>query len=50
MLWILALVLIALVALAIVGFVVHLFFSPWLLVLAIGVLAWVTLRPRRFRR
>jgi hypothetical protein len=50
MLWILALVLIALVALAIVGFVVHLFFSPWLLVLAIGVLAWVKFRPRRFRR
>jgi hypothetical protein len=50
MLWILALVLIALVALAIVGFVVHLFFSPWLLVLAVGILAWVKFRPRRSRR
>jgi len=50
MLWILALVLIAILALAVIGFVLHLFFSPWLLILAIGVLAWVKFRPRRYRR
>ena len=47
---IIALVLIAVVALAVVGFAVHLLFSPWLLVAAIAVLAWVKLRPRRSGR
>jgi hypothetical protein len=37
------------VALATIGFVVHLIFTPWLLVIAIGILAWVKLRPRRSR-
>jgi hypothetical protein len=46
---IIALFLIAIVALAIVGFVLHLIFSPWLLVVAVGVLAWIKLRPRRSR-
>jgi hypothetical protein len=46
---IIALFLVAIVALAIVGFVLHLLFSPWLLVVAIGILAWVKLRPRRSR-
>ena len=46
---ILALVLMILVVLAIVGFVVHLVFSPWLLVAAIGILAWMKFRPRRSR-
>ena len=45
-----ALFLAAIVALAIVGFVLHLIFSPWLLVVAVGVLAWTKLRPRRSRR
>jgi hypothetical protein len=45
-----ALFLAAIVALAIVGFVLHLIFSPWLLVVAVGVLAWMKLRPRRSRR
>jgi hypothetical protein len=44
---IIALVLIALVALAVFSFAVHLLFSPWLLVAAIGVLAWIKFRPRR---
>ena len=42
--------LIALVAIAIIIFsaVVHLLFSPWLLLLAgVGILAWIKLRPRR---
>jgi hypothetical protein len=46
---IIALVLIAVVALAVVGFAVHLLFSPWLLV-AIAVLAWIKFRPRRSQR
>lgn len=47
---IIALVLIALVALAVIGFAVHVLFSPWLLVLAIGVLAWIKFRPRHSQR
>lgn len=47
--WIIALALIAIVALAIVGFALHLLFSPWLLV-AIGILAWIKFRPRRSHR
>jgi hypothetical protein len=46
MLGIIALVLIAIVALAVLGFAVHLLFSPWLLV-AIAILAWIKFRPRR---
>ena len=47
---IIALVLIALVALAVLSFAVHFLFSPWLLLLAVGVLAWIKFRPRRSRR
>jgi hypothetical protein len=43
---ILALVLIALVALTVLSFTMHILFSPWLLV-AIGILAWIKFRPRR---
>jgi hypothetical protein len=50
MLWILPLALMALVALAIVGFVLHAFFSPWLIVVAVGIFAWVKFRGRRSRR
>jgi hypothetical protein len=46
---IIALVLIAIVALTILSFAVHLLFSPWLL-LAIGVLALVKFWPRRSHR
>jgi hypothetical protein len=49
MLWIIALVLIAIVALTVLGFAVHLLFSPWLLLVAVGVLAWIKFRPRRNR-
>jgi hypothetical protein len=48
MAWIVALALIAVVAVTVVGFTLHLLFSPWLLV-AIGILAWIKLRPRRSR-
>jgi len=46
---IIALVLIAVVALAVLGFAVHLLFSPWLVV-AIAILAWIKFRPRRSHR
>jgi hypothetical protein len=49
MLAIIALVLIAIVALTVLGFAVHLLFSPWLLAV-IGILAWVKFRPRRSRQ
>jgi hypothetical protein len=45
---IIALVLIAIVAVAVLGFTVHFLFSPWLLV-AIIILAWIKFRPRRSR-
>ena len=40
------LALIAIVALTVLSFTVHLLFSPWLLVV-IGILAWIKFRPRR---
>ena len=43
---VIALVLIAIVALAVLSFTVHVLFSPWLLA-AIAVLAWIRFRPRR---
>ena len=50
MLAIIALVLIAIVALTVLGFAVHVLFSPWLLLGVIGILAWVKLRPGRARQ
>jgi hypothetical protein len=47
---IIALVVIALVALAIVSFVVHTLLSPWLLLVAVGILVWIKLRPRHSHR
>ena len=47
---ILALVLIAIVALAVVSFAVHILFSPWLLVAAVAALVWFRFRPRRSHR
>lgn len=46
---IIALVLIAIVALTVLSFTMHFLFSPWLLV-AVGILAWIKLRPRRSHR
>jgi hypothetical protein len=48
MLKIIALVVIALVALSLLGLAVHLLFSPWLLV-AIAIVAWIKFWPRRSR-
>ena len=47
---IIGLVLIALVALVVLSFGGHFLFSPWLLLAAIGVLAWIKFRPRRSRQ
>ncbi len=46
---VIAVVLIAIVALAVLSFTVHVLFSPWLLA-AIAILAWVKFRPRRSRQ
>ena len=46
---IIALVVAAIVAFAVLGFVLHILFSPWLLV-AIAILAFVKFRPRRSPR
>jgi hypothetical protein len=43
---IIALVVAAIVAFAVLGFVLHILFSPWLLV-AIAILAFIRFRPRR---
>ena len=44
---IIALAVIVIVALIVLGFILHLLFSPWLLVGAIAVLAWIKFGPRR---
>ena len=49
MLGIVALVLVAIVALTVLSFTVHLLFSPWLLV-GIAILALVKFWPRRSHR
>jgi membrane protein implicated in regulation of membrane protease activity len=49
MLWIIAIALIVIGAVAVLGFALHFLFSPLLLVAALLVLAWVKLRPRRSR-
>jgi hypothetical protein len=46
MFWIIALALFAVLAVVIVGFVVHLLFTPWLLVI-IAIVAWMMLRRAR---
>ena len=50
MLAIIAVVFIAIVALAVLSFAVHLLFSPWLLLAAIGIVAWIKSAPRRSRQ
>ena len=39
----------AVAVLAVIGIALHVLFSPWLLV-AVAILAWVKLRPRRSGR
>jgi hypothetical protein len=47
---IIALVIVAFLALTIVSFAVHLLFSPWLLLVAVAILAWIKFRPSRSRQ
>jgi hypothetical protein len=49
MLWLIALAVVAIVALAVISFALHLLFSPWLL-LAIVILVFIRFRHRRSRR
>jgi hypothetical protein len=46
---IIALVLAAIVTLAVLGFVLHILFSPWLLV-AVAIVAWIKFRPGHSRQ
>jgi hypothetical protein len=48
MLAIIVLVLAAIAALTVLGFALHILFSPWILV-AIAIVAWIKFRPRRSR-
>ena len=41
---------VAVVALAVLGSAIHFLFSPWLLLVAVGIVVWVRLRSRRSRR
>jgi hypothetical protein len=50
MLAIIALVVLAFVALTVLSLAVHVLFSPWLLLVAVGVLVWVKFRPRHSRQ
>ncbi len=46
-----ALAVLAIIALAItIGAAMHLLFSPWLLVAAVAIVAWIKFRPRRSRQ
>jgi hypothetical protein len=47
MLALIALVLFAIVAVAVLGFAVHVLFSPLLLLVAVGIVVWIKFRPRR---
>ncbi len=47
---IIALAVIAIVALTVLSFAVHVLFSPWLLLVAVGILVWVKFRPRHSRQ
>jgi hypothetical protein len=49
MLALIVLVLAAIAALTILGFALHILFSPWILV-AIAIVAWIKFRPRRSRQ
>ena len=49
MLAIIALVVAAIVALTVLGFALHILFSPWLLVV-IAIAAWIKFRPNRSRQ
>jgi hypothetical protein len=47
MIAIVAVIVLVAIALGIVGFALHLLFSPWLILAAIAILALIKFRPRR---
>ena len=47
---IIVLAVITIVALIVLTLIVHVLFSPWLLVAAIAILAWIKFRPRHARQ
>lgn len=47
---IIALALLVIVALIVLSVAVHVLFSPWLLLVVVGVLAWLKFGPRRSRQ
>lgn len=50
MLAIIPIILIAIVALIVLSLAVHVLFTPWLLLVAVAIVAWVKFRPGRSRR
>jgi hypothetical protein len=50
MLWIIALAIVVIVALAIISFALHFLLSPWLIVPAIAFVLWLKFRPRHSHR
>jgi hypothetical protein len=50
MLAFIALALAAIVALTVLGFALHVLFSPWLLLVAVAIVAWIKFRPSRSRQ
>jgi hypothetical protein len=44
-----ALAIAVIIAIALVGFALHLLFSPWILVALVALLAWTKFRPRANR-
>ena len=47
---IIVLAVIAIVALIVLSLIVHVLYSPWLLVVAIAILPWIKFRPRHSRQ
>jgi hypothetical protein len=47
---IIALALAVIIGVVLISFVLHVLFSPWLLLVAVGVFAWVKLRPHGSRQ
>ncbi|HEY1920009.1 MAG TPA: hypothetical protein VGH27_30930 [Streptosporangiaceae bacterium] len=47
---IIAVALFIIVAVTLFGLALHVLFSPWLLIAAVGIVAWVKFRPNRSHR
>jgi len=47
---IIAIALAVIIGIVVISFALHVLFSPWLLLVAVGVFAWVKLRPRGSRQ